>query len=141
MIEPSRRKDINGKWYTTNIDTHLWRWNKSGTIIKYAFYEEDAHGVSALGDRLVAISNYQVPILDSTKVFVPGTNFPKPNLPSPTQPGWVTILKFTANVVGQIMQKNIEKSETIGELPISVNNERTEYSLAPGGFKFESQPK
>jgi hypothetical protein len=140
-VEPPKRKDINGKWFATNIDTHLWRWYKSGTTIKYGFYEYDAKGTSQIGNNLVAIANFAIPVLDSGKVNNPPIGFPKPNLPPPSQPQYVTILKYTLNVVGQFLAKNIEKSETIGEIEVSVNNDRTEFSLNPGGFKFESQPK
>jgi hypothetical protein len=137
--EPPKRKDINGKWFGTNIDTHLWRWFKTGTVIKYGFYEHDNKGLRAIGDNLVSVSNYQSFVLDSTKVYPPGSQ--QPNLPAPNQPAFVTVVKFVANVVGQVFAKNMEKSETIGEIEVSVNNSRTELSFNPGGFKVQTEPK
>jgi hypothetical protein len=136
-IEPPKRKDIKNTWFGTDIDSHLWRYYKTGTDITYGFYEEDNKGISEIGNTLITIGNYSSFILDSTKVHLPGQT--NPNLPSPQQPGWLTILKYTANVVGQFFNKNIEKSEEIGSIVISVNNPRKEYSLIPGGFKFASR--
>jgi hypothetical protein len=137
--EPPKRKQINGVWFGTNIDTHLWRWFSTGTVIKYGFYEHDNKGLRAVGENLVSIANYQSFVLDSAKVYPPGSQ--NPNLPAPNQPAFITIVKFTANVVGQLFAKNMEKSETIGEIEVSVNNKNKELSLLPGGFKFQTFPK
>jgi len=137
--EPPKRKQISGVWYGTDIDTHLWRWYNSGTVIKYGFYEHDNKGLRAVGENLIVVSNYQSFILDSLKVYPPGSQ--QPNLPSQNQPAFLTIVKFIANVTGQFFAKNMEKSETIGEIEVSVNNRNTEISLLPGGFKFQTSPK
>lgn len=124
VFEPSKRKDINDKWWDCGVkQMHLWQWYTTGSEIKYAFYEYD----DALIDKAEyeKVSDYVVGILDSVAVLDPLAT---------------SVIKVTLGVTGLFLKKDNDYSEYIGEMLISAHNNAIEFGIATGDFKFKSKP-
>jgi hypothetical protein len=117
----AKRKNIKDKWFvfeTDPVNCHLWRWNQTGTTIKYAFYEEDIVPLSKA--HVDSLANFVTQITDSSATGI--------------------IIASAIKLVGLFLPKNSKMSEFIGELEISANNNALEFRKGTGGFAWRTKP-
>jgi hypothetical protein len=121
-FEPSKRRDINGKWWACPaVAMHLWEFTTTGTKFTYGFYEYDPAGNT---EQLIGIQSATITLLDSLRM-INGT--------------WRAVARAAIDVQRSISKAN-NNSDYIGTDDVSIFNDSDEYHHGTGGFKYRTKP-
>lgn len=130
QFEPSKRKDIKGKWWNADgVTLHLWDYVSTGTKTGFGYYEYDP--VIIPNEALVSIGQIIVDLLVITSID------------STTTPNFMTIYGNIRQSVGtgiRSLKRKNGMSEYIGKDDYSIFNDEDHFNHSSGGTKFYTSP-